>query len=380
MPERPNAAAGGRLAYLDWMRGFAVLVMIESHVFDSFMRRDLRDSSAYVLSQFVGGLAAPLFLFLAGMMVGFRMERRDEAGLGPRGRAWDVLKRAGYIMLIAELMLLQQWLFMWRYSAWTHLLRADILNCMAVAIAVTSIVALAPREKRPGAAIVLGAAIAAIAPVISVIDWSWAPQFLREYIVPAHGHFAIFPEAAYVPFGVVAAIAIRRSGEQQFEAMKWIGLAGLLLLYAGEFFSNQPYSLYAKSDFWVNSPGLIVIRTGIMALVIAFSFLWTRFGVLVEFVRQMGTTSLLIYWVHVELVYGAWLPWLKHHLTGAEAALATLAVAVAMYVLSVVKTRAAQRIRNKFRSPVSAKGADGIDDGGPLKAARQFAGSGHPRQ
>src|SRR5579885_3160655 len=107
MPDRPNAA-GGRLAYLDWMRGFAVLVMIESHVFDSFMRRDLHDSSAYVLSQFVGGLAAPLFLFLAGMMVGFRMESREQAGLGARARMWDVLKRAGYIMLIAELMLLQQ--------------------------------------------------------------------------------------------------------------------------------------------------------------------------------------------------------------------------------------------------------------------------------
>ena len=41
----------------------------------------------------------------------------------------------------------------------------------------------------------------------------------------------------------------------------------------------------------------------------AFAFLWTRYATRDgwSWVRQFGTTSLLVYWVHIELVYGRWL-------------------------------------------------------------------------
>jgi len=63
-----------RLPFLDWMRGLAVLIMFECHTFNSFARLDVRNGGPYVLSQFVGGMAAPLFLFMAGMTFGFQME------------------------------------------------------------------------------------------------------------------------------------------------------------------------------------------------------------------------------------------------------------------------------------------------------------------
>ena len=51
-----------RFPFLDWMRGLAVLIMIQCHVFNSFAVQSVRDGGPYVLSQFVGGMAAPLFL------------------------------------------------------------------------------------------------------------------------------------------------------------------------------------------------------------------------------------------------------------------------------------------------------------------------------
>src|SRR5438128_5526456 len=114
--------------------------MIESHVFNSFTRADLRTSDAYLLSQYVGGLAAPLFLFIAGIMAGFRIENRDDRGYSPRARLLDVLKRAAFILLIAELILFQQWLFQWSLAAWRYLFGVDILNAMALAVAVSSVI------------------------------------------------------------------------------------------------------------------------------------------------------------------------------------------------------------------------------------------------
>jgi hypothetical protein len=42
-------------------------------------------------------------------------------------------------------------------------------------------------------------------------------------------------------------------------------------------------------------------------VILAVTFLWTHHGAGQgwSWVRQLGTTSLLVYWVHIELVYGA---------------------------------------------------------------------------
>lgn len=336
-----TAPSTSRLPYLDWFRGLAVLFMIVCHAFNSFTRTDLRSSGVYLVSQYVGGLAAPLFLFIAGIMVGLRIENRDEIGLSPASRMFDVLKRAGFILLIGELMLFQQWVFQWSLAAWRYLFTADILNSMALSVAVSSVIALAPRLKRPATAMALGAAIAAAAPIISNFDWTGVSPLIRNYLVPGGtGRFPFFPNGAYVPFGLLVGFVIRRTGTEHLETvMCWFAFSGFGLIYGGEFFTNQPYSLYSKSDFWLNSPGMVVMRTGAMALLLVASFLWIRFGAGLAFVTQIGTTSLLVYWVHVELVYGSWLNIWKRNLSLGQATLATIGIIGVMYVLSIAKTR-----------------------------------------
>ena len=58
--------SSNRLAYLDWMRGLAVLIMLQGHVLEGWLRPQDRGSEWFWLSQFLGGLPAPIFLFLVG--------------------------------------------------------------------------------------------------------------------------------------------------------------------------------------------------------------------------------------------------------------------------------------------------------------------------
>ena len=77
------------------MRGLALAIMIQVHVFNSFARMDVRNSGVYGLAVFIGGMAGPLFLFMAGMTFAFqmdRLERKEVVGrpalggmLAPRG-------------------------------------------------------------------------------------------------------------------------------------------------------------------------------------------------------------------------------------------------------------------------------------------------------
>ena len=104
-----------RLPFLDWTRGLAVLIMIQWHSFNSFTRMDLREGGPYMLSQFVGGMAAVLFLFLAGVTFAFQMDKLDRQSVPAFGRLKSLLRRAGYILIMAFLFRITNSVF--RYPA-----------------------------------------------------------------------------------------------------------------------------------------------------------------------------------------------------------------------------------------------------------------------
>ena len=101
----------GRLGFLDWTRGLAVLIMLQGHVFHSFSRNDLRKDGPYVLSQFLGGIGPAVFLFLTGITLAFLIDRRERQGMGPMARWGAALRRALYLWMLAFLFRAQLWLF-----------------------------------------------------------------------------------------------------------------------------------------------------------------------------------------------------------------------------------------------------------------------------
>ena len=56
-----------RLAYIDWMRGLACVLMIQAHCYDSWLNPEARRTLLYRWSQELSTLAAPIFLFLSGV-------------------------------------------------------------------------------------------------------------------------------------------------------------------------------------------------------------------------------------------------------------------------------------------------------------------------
>src|SRR5262249_47710026 len=107
-----------------------------------------------------------------------------------------------------------------------------------------------------------------------------------------------------------------------------------------QYFAHQTHSMYAKSDFWLNSPAQILTKLGVVLLMVAFGFLWTRYGARDgwSWVRQLGTTSLLVYWVHIELVYGRWFWFWKNALTVPQAVAVSVGLIGAMIGLSTLRT------------------------------------------
>ena len=68
-----------RLAYIDWMRGLACVLMFQTHCYDSWLRGDARKSTFFMWSQLGGTLPAPLFLFLAGISFALVTDKMTKA-------------------------------------------------------------------------------------------------------------------------------------------------------------------------------------------------------------------------------------------------------------------------------------------------------------
>ncbi len=315
--------------------------MLQGHVFHSFLKNDLRPGGAYVFSQFLGGMPPAVFLFLTGVTLAFLMDGRERQKLPAGARIWAALRRAGYLLGVAFLFRIQLWLFGWPYSEPQGLLKVDILNCMGFAVALMSVMAVFRTAERVRLCAVLGVGIAAASPLISQIDWSGVPQVLAHYVAPDYNHFSFFPWAAYLAFGMSAGSLIRVIPDEHMDrTMQWSAILGGGLILASQYFASLPYSIYAKSEFWLNSPAQILTKLGVILVVLPVGFLWTRYGASNgwSWVRQFGTTSLLVYWVHIELVYGRWLYFWKENLNVVETVAAAGIVVLLMLALSWLRT------------------------------------------
>ena len=193
----------------------------------------------------------------------------------------------------------------------------DVLNLMGATAALLSVTALARRDAA-GAMGGIGrdrAGSPGSGDVGMGNGWApgWAAGSGARLFRPERTAFSIFPWGSYLAFGLAAGSAVPFVKRAEWtRVMQWAALCGFGLLLGGQYFSNLPFSIYSNSNFWLNSPALVACKLGITLLLGSGAFLWTEyFSAGWSWVRLLGTTSLAVYWVHVELLYGRWLSFYK---------------------------------------------------------------------
>jgi uncharacterized membrane protein len=301
-----------RRGYLDWMRGLAVLIMIEAHVIDSWTRLSDRQANVYGWSMVLGGFGAPLFLFLAGLSVVLSASSKFRRGGDANAAARAVVRRGFEIFLLALLFRVQAWILGW--GSPTTLLKVDILNIMGPAIMAAAVLwGLGSRgsaRRRYALYAVAMIATTLLTPIVratSLIDP--VPDAIEGYFRPVRGitSFAFFPWAGFVFAGALLGLAIDQSRTRASEA--WLNarffIGGAMLALSAYGASSLP-TVYARSDFWTSSPSFFFIRVGLMTAAVAVAYAWERRRATPRWspMQQLGRTSLFIYWIHVEMVYG----------------------------------------------------------------------------
>ncbi|HME12659.1 MAG TPA: heparan-alpha-glucosaminide N-acetyltransferase domain-containing protein [Candidatus Acidoferrum sp.] len=364
--------ANRRLAYIDWMRGLACLLMFQTHCYDSWLSPEARNSLLYRWSQLLGTAPAPIFLFLCGVSFALVTERLWEKGTERDVIARQTIWRGFEIYLAGELFRVQEFVLGYPRAPWTDLLRVDVLNILGIAmmlmgavcwLATSQRLVMTRRVSMIGA-LALATVVAMVTPVLYTTHrLQFLPWPIESYIDGVHTFnapqpwlFPIFPWIAFAFAGLAAGFFlftdIARCDERI--AFASIGVAGALSCVLSIVFDKSPISLYAVYDYWHTSPQFLLMRTGIMLLILFGSYAWCQWGLAQRGfspVIQLGKTSLLVYWVHIEFVYGRLSILPKRQCGIGRATLGLCAIFIAMLILSILRTNWKGRKRAAAQAP-----------------------------
>lgn len=338
------STASRRLGYLDWLRGLTVLVMIEAHTFDAWTLGSERARPVFGVLMLVAGMAAPLFLFLAGVSVSLSGASQLRRGHTRQQAAHQVQRRGWRLFFFAFLFRLQSFV-LGGFRRPRVLIKVDILNVMGPAVAATAVLwGLGATRKRQAAVLV-----AAMLVLVGITPWvrqtpllSALPDPIEWYIRPpvGQGTFTLFPWAAFVLAGAILGLALDGASEAPWwrpaRLQAGVGATGLGLVTCGVWAGSQP-ALFPGAYFWTTSPAYLVVRVGALLLLVTSAWAWSVRPWLVPQrarpLEVLGVGSLFVYWVHVELVYGVVGRPLRHNLTLEQCAVAWAGFSLAMYGL-----------------------------------------------
>ena len=360
------------------MRGLACVLMFQTHCYDAWLGGDARNTSFLKGSQILGTLPAPLFRFLAGISFALVTDKLIRKNLSPAQITRSMLRRGAEIFAFGLLFRLQEFLIAWGWAPWSDLLRVDVLNIIGLSMMLMALLCgmvqhpwgQAPSpvqaEQSSAAASVPGssrfaivAAALATAALIALLTpplyttWrpTWLPWPLESYINGCHNLgaprpwlFPLFPWAAFAFAGLAAGFILFSDQARTQIAKTLVQFAGVgaVAILAARQLDHSSFHLYSTYDYWHTSPNFLMMRIGMLLVICFLSYAWCRWGLATRGFSpliQLGQTSLLVYWVHIEFVYGRFSILPKRAESIATASRGLLEITVFMLILSLVRTR-----------------------------------------
>ncbi len=377
------ASHSSRLAYIDWLRGLACVLMFQTHCYDAWLGGDARKTKFFMWSQLGGTLPAPLFLFLAGISFALVTDKLHGKGLSAGKIARATVGRGAEIFGLGLLFRLQEYLIAWGWAPWSDLFRVDILNTIGLSMmlmgAMNWIVLslMPPPSVKSRARLWLGMAAVGVGLTISLLTpllWNaWRPSWLawplESYINGVHNLnqpqpwlFPIFPWTGFAFAGLAAGFCLLSNWVRQREpaTIAVAGAGGIALIYLAHWMDARRLQIYAVYDFWHTSPNFFLIRVGLLLAILSAAYAWCRWGAGqwgFSPLAQLGRTSLLVYWVHIEFVYGRFSILPKRLVDIRTASIGLLVIFLSMLLLSLLRANLKGRgeeVWARLREPLRA--------------------------
>lgn len=336
----------GRWLALDLFRFCAVCLMVQGHVFSSLLDPATRAQGWYPHHNVVHGYTAPMFLFGSGLAFGYTTFRAwsEHAAGGPaavkRFKRYAWLLVIGYALHLPTISLTRL-LALEDPARIASFIQVDVLQHIGVSLAFCQLLVLvcarAPR-------VFVGIVAVMAATFVLAAPWAWGvdlratgvPAWLAAYFngqalgpdpVRTTSPFPLFPWAGFTYIGILVAYAVgvRGGAGSVSHRVRWpFAALAAVLLVAPVLVDRSAWWPWPDHDFWRTNPLVFAWRLGnILAVLTLLCFLeeaMERAGWLAKtaktlssriaqralaWVKLVGAESLIIYVVHLVVLYGS---------------------------------------------------------------------------
>lgn len=355
-----------RIIFLDMMRALAVLMMVQGHTIDTFLADQYRtfDSVLFSIWFTIRGFTAPIFMFTSGVVFTFLLRSHKEPFF-QNPRVSKGIKRFVILLLIGYLLRYPTYTVfdfsVVRVEQWLGFFTVDALHLIGFGILFILILTLIAEKLKVNDYVIYFAGALFFFLLFNItenINWAnYLPIPFAAYLYHKTGSFfPLFPWAGYVLSGALLGSYLAKN-PVAFTSIKFsrrLLLLGIGFLLASRLVEFLEYKLYNREEFWTDNIYVITMRLGwVFVLNSIMSFLALKLKSIPDFVKQVGRHTLLVYAVHVIILYGsAWIPGLSYIFSRRMDLYSSIISAVVMILLMFLMVIGLERYKllkkNKF--------------------------------
>ncbi|MDC6389654.1 heparan-alpha-glucosaminide N-acetyltransferase domain-containing protein [Maribacter sp. PR1] len=302
-----------RLFFIDAIRAWAILMMLQGHFIDGLLDPIYRDNSNMVYSvwKYFRGITAPVFFTVSGFIFTYLLIKVPQTGLN-NPRVQKGIKRGVQLIFIGYLLRLNLW-GLFKGEIYSSFYFVDVLHCIGLSIlSIIVIYLITSKSKKwlfPTLMLLATLVLFIFEPYYKTLDYSFLPQWLANYFTKSSGSvFTIIPWLGYTAFGSFVSILFSKNKEYKYLytiSIPLFAIIGLILIYfSSDFFLTLSRVTGVKlfSDIFFNN--YLFIRLGDVLVVFSVFMLFRQFLTNRTGLR-LGQSTLSIYVIHFIILYGS---------------------------------------------------------------------------
>ncbi|XCF04964.1 heparan-alpha-glucosaminide N-acetyltransferase domain-containing protein [Tamlana crocina] len=320
-----------RLYFIDAVRAFAILMMLQGHFIDTLLAPIFRDNGniAYNVWSYFRGITAPTFFTISGLVFSYLLLKAHQKGCD-KPRIKKGLFRG--MLLIGIGYSLRINVFSWLSGKFNpYFFAVDVLQCIGLSLIFLVLLHLVFKKHSYVFSVVLfliGFVCFLSEPLYRNLTLENTPLFLANYMSKTNGSvFTILPWFGYSAFGAfISTVFFRHVHRFRFKAVTILTflLAGYFLIGHSSWLLMEFYSVFDIELFKLSANyNYLFTRLGNVLMLFGVFYALEMF-LKQSIIAKIGEKTLSIYVIHFILLYGSFtgygIKWfLKQSLSATEA-------------------------------------------------------------
>ncbi|MUH37186.1 DUF1624 domain-containing protein [Zobellia amurskyensis] len=302
-----------RLYFIDAMRAWAILMMLQGHFIDGLLDTAFRDgtNTAFSIWKYFRGITAPVFFTVSGFIFTYLLIKGDKTGLqNPRIKKGV---RRGLELLFIGYLLRMNLFGLLQGKIYDSFYLIDVLHCIGLSLlGIIAIYLLAQKQKKfvfPTVLLSITVLLFIFEPTYKAWSFSYLPDAFANYLTKSNGSvFTILPWFGYASFGAFLSVVFTKYKDFKYlyfvAIPAFTAIGATLIAYSSDWFLliSKITDLQLFANIYFNN--YLFIRLGDVLLV--FSVFMLLRGLLKHStVLKLGQSTLTIYIVHFIILYGS---------------------------------------------------------------------------